>query len=247
MFTTNELHRELENKIRNRILVGKLPSVAELTRMYEVSHNTVQRVIDRLKLQGFVHGHHGKGVFVNESITARHGGSVLVIMKITSMKNPFYIHVLHELKTKFTEQNVTFDVSLGIDDDPSKYDAVIIIERILTPGEFSTLYSRIPKERIIALNWEDPGLVQIGNDNHAGGYMAMKHLYENGHRLVGVITRELAEHPRDFFSERWRGVTDFVTEHQDMQILLETIPENIYDNIFSVTPEVCILGHQDIR
>ncbi|MDD3702890.1 MAG: winged helix-turn-helix domain-containing protein, partial [Victivallaceae bacterium] len=64
------IYEQMRNAIRGGELNGKLPSIAELTQKFSVSHNTIKKVLDKLKEQQYLYGMHGKGVYVNDTVTS---------------------------------------------------------------------------------------------------------------------------------------------------------------------------------
>ena len=230
MITTNELYNDLERKIRCGDLTGKLPSVAQLTRHYGTSHNTVQRAVERLKLQGIVYGHHGKGVFVCERPELPAGGKIAVLQKLDNMNNPFYMHLFQHLKERLCKQDVEIDMICGFSDSLGQYNAAIVVDNFLEKQDIAVLKHTLSPEKIIALNWDEPGLPSIANDNRQGGYRSLEYLYERGHRSICLIGSADQLINTDIFQKRWQGVEDFLKEHPDMTLEKLLLKENQKDH-----------------
>lgn len=59
-----QIAADLRSKILSGDLTENLPSFSQLMAMYSTSNNTAQRAVGLLKAEGYVEGHHGKGLTI---------------------------------------------------------------------------------------------------------------------------------------------------------------------------------------
>lgn len=214
-----DIYRILQERILNGKLSGKLPSTAELSREFKVSHNTVQKVVDQLKLYGLVFGRQGKGVFVSENKPpAQIQGEVIVVVQLLSLQNPFYLHVLGQLRTLLRQHNYAFQIvnsMLELSRQPASM--AVLLSMNASEDELSMLIRRFGAERLLSINKHVPGINVIGNDNFAAGKSAIEYLYARGHRKIGIISRDI-DFKDSVFDFRYRGIMHFAEAHRDMTI-----------------------------
>jgi DNA-binding LacI/PurR family transcriptional regulator len=215
------LFNELKNQIRKGHIDGKLPSIAELTRQYSVSHNTVKKVIDRLKEQKYIYGHQGKGVFVNDALTncpafQKH---IVLYLHVDTYRNPLYLHMLTILRglLELEKSIVHFVNSPQQMEIVAENTDVLLIVGMIDKQEASDLENFINKEKIIQLNEPCGDYQYVSTNNFYGGYLAIEYLYEHGHRKIGLISRFLGE--KCFFRERYKGAMQYAAEHPDIEVV----------------------------
>lgn len=234
MITSNDLYIDLMRQIRCGILTEKLPSVSQLTKQYKISHNTVQRAVERLKHQGVVYGHHGKGVFVCKKGSHCSEGRIAILQKLENMNNPFYLHLFQCLKESLAPLHIKIDMICGFTDTIGGYDAVIIVENFLSQQDVAVLKTQLSPEKIITLNWEEKGLPSVGNDNYQGGYRSLEYLYDLGCRSVCLV-REMSQVGHiDIFQKRYQGVEDFLKRHPDMVLTDVILKEDAGDQLSEI-------------
>lgn len=214
------VYQTLESRIRSGELSGKLPSQAQLISEFKVSHNTIKKVLDQLKLAGLVTGHQGKGVYVSQPPNAKRAGTAGIYLSyLQHMGIPFYMRALATLKTELEQHNWDLDYLGNIDGfDPHRHQALIVLESL--PGEFDVqkVISQ-HQTRIIQLNNQfDPLLPATFSNNIQCGYLAMQQLYRAGHRNIGIITRE-TYHADSIFAYRLQGAKKFAAEHKSIRFI----------------------------
>ncbi len=216
-----QLYENIRNNIRKGNLSGKLPSIAELGRSHSVSHNTVKKVLDRLKEQNYLYGKQGKGVYVNEAVAASPAFQkhIVFYLHIKSYHNPFFGQALARLR-QLLESDCSF---VHLVNSPQQLkelnrnvDIVLLID-MKPDAELDEISQMVPKEKIIFFNQNFRDRHCVGTDNIQGGYMAMKYLYDRGHRHIGVLSRDL-EITDCIFDFRRHGVNRFVEEHPDVKL-----------------------------
>lgn len=247
--TVQELHDILWHGIRSGELQGRLPSSAEMKRRYGTGHNTVHLAIDRLKMQGLVYGRQGKGVYVNRQ-TAHHSGQGTVMVYFgqeSGINIPLYSRMLGLIKTELDQTGSRLEFVSSLTGDLQKYHAALVFGANLMPGSELMTLKYAMSGRIVLINHKIRGLVSVSNDNVCGGRLATERLYQAGHRHIAVVTRYL-DMERNFFHDRFRGVTDFAAEHQDLTIHEFRIPSDDQNRskICAEIAEKIISGHPEI-
>jgi DNA-binding LacI/PurR family transcriptional regulator len=227
------LFDKLKNKIRQGDLSGKLPSIAELTREYNVSHNTIKKVLDRLKEQHYIYGMQGKGVYVNDAVTQSPAfqKNIVFYLHVETYRNPFYLLALSRLRQELESGKSIVHLvnsSKQLSEAASITDALLTVD-INTPEEFKEIERYISRNKTVAFNKFVDDYKCVGTDNFAGGYMVAEHLYSRGHRKIGILSIDL-NYVGGFFDCRYKGVLQFADEHPDMKVINCEIelPEKIY-------------------
>lgn len=228
----HELFQELKQKIRRGEISGKLPSIAELTSYYHISHNTVKKVLDMLKMQQLVYGVQGKGVYVRNFVKQKNNpDKVAICCDLQTLYNAFYLRMLNMLRQKAAAENFTVDLITNAENiDTSDY-RICFIAKGNRAADVLSLASRLAPAKICGINLEHflpekEYIYGCRNDNFAGGYMAMEHFYRRGHRCTGVFSFGL-DLPENIFFERLRGAEKFVSEHPEMRLYNWNIPAQI--------------------
>jgi LacI family transcriptional regulator len=215
------IYEQMRNAIRGGELNGKLPSIAELTQKFSVSHNTIKKVLDKLKEQQYLYGMHGKGVYVNDTVTSNPAfqKNIVFYLHIDSYRNPFYLQALSKLRQLLEtgQANVHFVNSPRQLSEMSGIVDVLLAVDVKKESELEVIKSLIGQEKIIIFNQNFSGWHCVGTDNFRAGYIAMDYLYGKGHRQIGLLSRDL-DIPGCFFDLRYQGACLFASEHPGMTI-----------------------------
>ncbi|OQA79952.1 MAG: Arabinose metabolism transcriptional repressor [Lentisphaerae bacterium ADurb.Bin242] len=219
MSSAENIYNELKAQIRSGRLKGRLPSIREYTGRYEVSHCTVQKVLEQLKFQSYIYGIKGKGFFVNETFSRKvSGGEVVLFSPFSFFQNPFYLRLFTHIKTRLAETGIRFLIQTGNERMPGKSPrAAVFVEKIAEELPESL---KIPPERTFTVNCRKEGIRSFGADNRAGARMILEYLYECGHRRIGVLARDL-DINWNFFYDRYEGVREFMKAHGDCSVAVE--------------------------
>ena len=213
-----KLYSLLEQRIISGELRGKLPSIAELTDEFAVSHNTVKKVLDQLKLNGLVQGRQGKGCFVKESEPQRSNQLLVGVWEpdYEMFVNPFFVRALGALREELSRHHAVMKYYSDLEQiEPERLAALVIIDHI-SSKQLQMIRRRNPDCRLIQLNHHtENDLPSINSDNIDCGYRAMEYLYNCGHRRIGVIGREIYFY---IFRERLDGVRRFAAAHPDITV-----------------------------
>lgn len=224
-----KLYDQLRNDIRNGELKRKLPSIAEFTQKYGVSHTTVKKVLDRLKEQRFIYGMQGKGVYVNDVAinSPAFNKNVVFYLHMDTYRSPFFLRAFSRLRQLLEEQQSI----VHLVNSPKQLEGIASITDVMVSvsankEELKAIEKNLEIRKIIFFNTFCKDRCCINTDNFVGGYMAVEYLYKNGHRKIGLISRDLKI--KDcYFDHRYRGCLKFAAEHPDMELVNSEMKVNI--------------------
>jgi DNA-binding LacI/PurR family transcriptional regulator len=218
---SNELYDALKSDICEGRIEERLPSIMQLCRLYNVSHCTVKKVLDRLRNHKYIEGHKGKCVLVNEAAVGNplFQKNIVFYLHINTMGNPFYLKVLSGVRRLLQTSNSIIHFvnssqqlcELGLKPD------VIVLSEISDENEIKELQLICGREKVIKLNDSQQTYNTVGTNNYDGGFQAAEYLYRMGHRNVGLISRYLYA-VDGFFANRFRGFQAFAAERKDMKV-----------------------------
>ncbi len=248
------LFAQLREQIKSGHIQGKLPSIAELTRSYEVSHNTVKKVFDLLKEQKYVYGHQGKGVYVNDLMknSPAFQKHIVLYLHIETYKNPMYLHFISILRRLLEkEQSIVHFINSHRQIEPiiDNTDVLLIIG-LIEQDEAAELKKLIPHDKIIQMNECNDDFKCVTTDNFAGGCIAAEYLHKQGHKNIGLISRYLGDNC--FFRERGRGFYEYTRQHPDMKVfeynaaLGYTLSSSSLETVGRQVTELLFSEHRDI-
>lgn len=222
-----ELFQDLKHRIRTGELTGKLPSIAEMISAYHVSHNTVKKALDMLKMQHLAYGMQGKGVYVRNYVAPkREGGRVYVCCSWNCLHNAFYLRLLEMLRAKAASEALAIDFINDLRGFRGEADDLLcLVQETALPDD--RMLQRGDPPALLGINPENPlpegrHIPVCSNDNFAGGYMAMEYLYRHGHRKIGIVAYGL-DFPENIFHLRVRGAEQFAAEHPDVELACRNI------------------------
>jgi len=219
-----ELADILQRRIAEGVYADRLPSVLALAEELEVNPNTIQRTLELLKSRGCVYSIGGKGVFVADA--GRHGPNRVVTVyaqNFFSVTNPFYMLFLEKLHSLLAAQHVTMDMALDFRlPDPSCCQGVLTCVTSLEEDKYQDLIRRIAPHKVHLCDWYGANRSAVNSDNFAGGRMAVSHLYEKGHRQIGVFSYDTL--PGFSFDARLKGALSVTGEHDDCRLEIVDLP-----------------------
>lgn len=227
--TAQKLYDILERGIRDGSITGMLPSMSAMKTLYGTSHNTIHRAVDKLKMKGLAYGQHGKGVFVMPEVPVERPKIVLVYLGLdNAVLIPFYARFLNILKDLLSDAGFAMHLASVLHGGLTQYSAAVVIGANLIPGKELERLRYALSGHVLLVNHKMSGFISVYNDNLAGGYMAIRRLYEAGHRNVAVLTKFL-ELPFNFFHDRYKGTVDFAEEHKDLKLTYFSLTEKEHE------------------
>jgi LacI family transcriptional regulator len=204
------LYKQLADGIRADIAAGKIKagerigSHHELAREYNVSLITVKRALSELIRDGVLFSRIGKGTYVNKPRT----NSTLAQLKtiglvLRDLKSPFFSMIVHSVEEQASKHGYNILVansSEQLEKEESQirhFCNVGVNGLIIASMTHKYTASRVLREihaegypYIVVSYVKDPDIYFVGTDHEAGGYLAARHLIENGYRSIGYINGE---------------------------------------------------------
>ncbi len=226
-----QLQRALQRMVEKKALkAGDLmPSENELVEEYNVSKSTIRQALTNLVNEGFLSREQGKGTYVSNPISGRHGMGMskqigLIVPDITHY---FFPRVIRGIEDEAHDKNYHI-ILCNNDNDVEK--SIFYIQRfvrennviglIVAPVQSNSYLDdnlKIIKELneselpFVLIDRYLPGVEAdyILSDNIEGGYQATTHLIEQGHRRIGYIS----ELGCSTINDRLLGYRKALTEH----------------------------------
>ncbi len=197
----------------------KLPSESELMESFNVSRNAVRQAVHELAKTGLVESRHGVGTFCLRPSPRESMIVGLVCLRMSSYIFPRIIdgcnRTLHGENYHLLVNESRYDLaqeSRVLSSLRKQQVDGIIITPVQHPGEATNAHTLKELERegipVVLLDNEYPdyALSSVALDDVAGGMKAAKHLWEQGHREIGVLY-SLNYRPKIL---RKRGVAQFL-------------------------------------
>jgi LacI family transcriptional regulator len=223
------LYRQLADLLSKDIQAGvfkpgdMLPSMDELARRYEINKATVRQAISELITEGAIYSIPAKGTFVSDpSPTRRNSTRPLTIGWISSIEDhgltgSYHMEMMQSARKSvqalgghflvFSTEGLSsnaFWKTLG----EARLDGALLIGPSQEDPLKQILNGRLPS---VVINDKARGhrVNSVQNDNEGGGYQAVRHLLELGHRDLAFVTG-----PRDWrvTRERLTGAEDALRE-----------------------------------
>ncbi|HBG26074.1 MAG: hypothetical protein A2Y10_00340 [Planctomycetes bacterium GWF2_41_51] len=212
------IHRQLYQILRNPIVSGiyasgsKLPTEAELTKLYKVSRVTVRRALQELASQGLIEGRKSQGTFVRIGANIRIKPKYIFVYDNTSpITYPYLSLLLQGIQSK--SQNLKFRLEIIVRNPMAErstkdamfsdfieladFNGIITLPECLTQEEIFQLEKRnIPivfvghTHDTTALG---PNTIRIECNPRQSMFLILNHLIQIGHTKVGYIGKPLSE------------------------------------------------------
>lgn len=202
-------------------LTSKLPSENALAEKLGVSRVTVRKALTTLKQEGYIESVQGSGSFVKLSQNERF---IPVIVSNADSSSRF-LDIYNGIQTFFTAHN--FNPMLSITDDDYKNELERVKETyakgfrrmIILPCESSeniNFYHSLIKEGCdIVFVDVKPSFLDcdcVTSCNFRGGYLATKHLLEQGHRRIAITFTKKPEYANTL-TDRFNGYKAALKEY----------------------------------
>jgi LacI family transcriptional regulator len=152
-----------------------------------VSEETREKVVESIDKLGYVHNALARGMRTNRTFTI-----ALIIPDIT---NPFWPEVARGVQDALDEEGYTVLMGNSDWDLKREQDFLTTMRRNLVDGILINPTSVSNKALlelglptvVLGLGSEFPNFDIIGSDSRSGSEMALQHLYDLGHRRIGLI------------------------------------------------------------
>jgi DNA-binding LacI/PurR family transcriptional regulator len=212
------IHRQLYHILREPIMSGtygsgaKLPTEAELTKIYDVSRVTVRRALQELATEGLIEGRKSQGTFVRAGANIRSKHRYIFIHDNASPVTYPYLQLLLQgiqgraqnlkfrlemLATSLGQERSVKDALVSDFIESADFNGVIALTGYLTQEEILQLEKRNIPIVIIGHAYDTiklgPKTVRIECDTKHGLLLILTHLLQTGRKNIGYIGKPLSE------------------------------------------------------
>jgi DNA-binding LacI/PurR family transcriptional regulator len=184
----------------------RIPSRIQLAKEYGVTRTTIERAISELVGEGYLYSKDGSGTYISGSTIAEKSEPNTQSHKqwgviLPNILEDTYPGILRGIEDVASNNNIVTQVC-NTDNDPVKQSqyisnmisygvsGVIIVPSIIEDGNVS-VFNEIGEKSIplVACNRGISGIQspKVISNNYHGGYLAAKHLIENGYRNIAFI------------------------------------------------------------
>lgn len=170
----------------------RMPTVAEMQRVYGVSKATIERAQKELTAQGLLVCRHGSGTYVAQSAAKRTGILGLSGRGFTAptSSSPYWAQVIYGIQTSARESGqLTLNLDYSTLNGWEKADGVLFTDE---SGEY--LVNNLPPgQPCVSLLKNIDGVCSVFTDDAEGIRLAVAHLLGLGHRRIAYL--HLSEPP----------------------------------------------------
>jgi DNA-binding LacI/PurR family transcriptional regulator len=218
---------DIKAKIKSGILnVGdQIGSQNELAQQYNVSLITVKKALSELIKEGVLYSRVGKGTYVaRKHIEDRRGMSRTIGLVLQDLKSPFFSRIAQEAEETAFERgySILFTNSSG---HVGKEESQIIhfqemgVSGLIIASMTHVYYANETIRKLhndgfpyVMVSYiHDPDIYFVGTDHEYGGYLATRHLLEEGYESIGYVNGETGNLVGDL---RYKGYVRALEEAQ---------------------------------
>jgi DNA-binding LacI/PurR family transcriptional regulator len=238
------LYRQLASILRDEINNGKykpgerLPSMDDLAATYNVNKVTVRRAMAELRSAGLIYSIPAQGTYVSEQPQAQAAparGQTLTIGLISHILVPgniglYHMDIIEGIRAEVSKHQANLVILPVWHIDPQIRILDLILQARLDAAIFLGPFDQMPLRRMIEagppavlLDHELRG-AQVDSilvDNRGGGYQAMEHLIQLGHRSLAVVC---GPEDQGVSNERLLGTYEAMEGHGLPKSSLHSIP-----------------------
>jgi DNA-binding LacI/PurR family transcriptional regulator len=226
-------YRQIKEDILKKIEEGeykvgdKIPSIFELSKIYNVSSIVVRQALGELIKKGYLEGVPGKGTFVKEKKEEeiKRDEKLIGLIFTEMVGNPFFAEIFTGIENILSiyGYHMIISISYNMIDREKKFLKEYMEKGvkgiIITPTEVNRttfdneIFFEFQRQNIpvvfVDRKIEGIDFDYISSDNFEGGYNATKYLISLGHRRIGIILGINANTVRD----RLEGYKKALKEH----------------------------------
>lgn len=204
------LYLQIVDDIRCQIESGNLRvddqvgSQNDLAQKYNVSLITVKKALSELIKEGLLYSRVGKGTYVARQTTEGHNASSKTIgLVLQDLKSPFFSLIAQEAENAAFNRgySMLFTHSSGqLTKEESQIEhfremgvSGLIIASMTHVHYANETIRKLHNEGfpyVMVSYIHDPDIFFVGTDHEYGGYIATKHLIEEGYERIGCVTGE---------------------------------------------------------
>lgn len=237
-------YKQLKNYIIEHIKSNNLhyndsiSSEIELMKKFDISRHTVRRAISDLVNEGWLYKQQGKGTFVSDPLANQTGHGKLVGVITTYINDYIFPEIISGIEEALSEEGYT--IILGNTNNNIEKERTILTNMInnnlggliieptksVFPNHNKDLFEQIKKRGIpiifIHASYQNVEASYIVEDDIMAGYIATKHLIENGHKkIVGIFKQDdMQGHGR--YEGYLKALREFDLKYNDSHVLWYT-------------------------
>ena len=215
--------------IKSGIYTETLPSIARLSKQYDVCPATVKKVLALLQDWNLVSGEHGRCVRINPKAecNAYFHKNIVILVSLYSMSIPYFERTLRELTDLLSKVYITthlFFTSEQIHDCNFMPDCILTVSNT-SEVMLETLLEKYPKCPVVRFFHSSTNYPSVSPNNRKTGYEAIQHLVDDcGHRHIGIIATQL-RYKKDCFCQRYDGALEYAAKHPEVMLSMVEVPE----------------------
>lgn len=212
MATNEPKYQRVKEHIVDYILNNNLKyndpikSEIELMKEFDVSRHTIRKAIGDLVNEGWLYKHQGRGTFVANTEPKSPGKGKLIGVITTYIKDYIFPEIISGIEGVLSEQG--YSIILGNTNNNIEKEREIlknmlkhhlsglIVEptKSIFPNHNQDLFLRLQSQGVpilfIHATYQNVNASYVIEDDQKAGYLATKHLIENGHRRIAGIFKQ---------------------------------------------------------
>ena len=221
--------KEIANGIKNGIYAETLPSIASLSKQFDICPATVKRVLAVLRDWRLVSGEHGRCVRINPKAEGNmfFHKNVVILVSLYAMSIPYFEQTLTELTDLLSKVFITthiFFTSEQIHDCNFMPDCILAVSNT-SEVMLEALLEKYPECPVVRFFHSSTNYPSVSPNNQKIGYEAIQHLADDcGHRHIGIIATQL-RYKKDCFCQRYDGALKYAANHPEVKLSMVEVPE----------------------
>ena len=210
---------QLREILREQLLSGRfaqgdrIASESELAQQYGISHITVRDALSALTEDGLIHRIQGRGTFVADvaevkaALSAQEAQKHTFGLVLTRLQNPFYAELTEHIQANARLLGLRFVLGLHHGNQKTMREEVkrlydeggqgILVGPVYTQRELDLVVGHAELERkVVVFHPAEPVRTHfVTTDQAAGVELAVRHLYQLGHRSILLLSSSTERRP----------------------------------------------------
>jgi LacI family transcriptional regulator len=223
-----------------------MPSIRQLALYYKVGESTMKLSLKQLKEDGYLIGHQGKCIKVNQlaSNNPFFRKNIIFFIKLPRLEQNLYVQIIESLRMTFETYGAYVHLINSVQQLKScRFDIDILIAAEIKGNELKYISDNFSQEKIIILNGYTDNYSNVGTDNFQAGYNAIKYLHEEkNHNVIGIFSIYF-DYQVSYNKSRRDGANEYCRQHPEVKIFeVDTenfaTPEAALENLFAQSAEI---------
>ncbi|MBR4517605.1 MAG: substrate-binding domain-containing protein [Victivallales bacterium] len=231
-----KIAKEIADGIKNGIYTETLPSIASLSKQFDICPATVKRVLAVLQDWKLVSGEHGRCVRINPKAEGNmfFHKNIVILASLYAMSIPYFEKTLTELTDLLSKVYITahlFFTSEQVLDCNFMPDCILAVSNT-SEVMLEALLEKYPECPVVRFFHSSTNYPSVSSNNQKIGYEAIRHLADDcGHRHIGIIATQL-RYKKDCFCQRYDGALKYAAQHPEIKLSTVEVPElEMYSNV----------------